>query len=59
MGSKAEYYVEDDIEQWEISYNSSILSEEEIDEDDISIAATPKESRTDMMVGTVGISFKF
>ena len=59
MGSKAEYYVEDDIEQWEISYNSSILSEEEIDEDDISIAAIPKESRTDMMVGTLGLSFKF
>jgi len=59
LGGEAEYYVEDDIEQWEIEFNTSLAPDEEIDPDDISIAAFPKESKTDMILGTVGLTFKF
>lgn len=59
MGGEAEYYVEDDIEEWEIEFNTSLAPEEEIDPEDISIAAFPKESKTDMILGTIGLTFKF
>ncbi|MBK8343452.1 MAG: hypothetical protein IPL12_09160 [Bacteroidetes bacterium] len=59
LGSTAEYFVEDDIDQWDIEFSNTFVSEGDIDESDISIAAVPKESKTDMMVGTIGVSFKF
>ena len=59
MGSEAEYFVEDDIEEWDVEFSTDFISQDEIDEEDISIAAVPKESRTNMMVGTIGFSFRF
>ncbi len=59
LGGDAQYYVEDDIEDWEIVFNTIPTTEEEIDEEDIAISAIPKQSETDMILGTVGITFKF
>ena len=59
LGGNASYFVEDDIDEWEVVFNTIPTSQEEVDEEDISIAAFPKESKTDMILGTVGITFKF
>ncbi len=59
LGGEAQYFVEDDIEDWEVTFSSVPTSEDDIDEDDLDISAIPKQSTTDMILGTVGIAFKF
>ena len=59
LGGNASYFVEDDIDEWEVVFNTIPTTQEDVDEEDISIAAFPKESKTDMILGSVGITFKF
>jgi hypothetical protein len=59
FGGEANYYVEDDIEEWEVVFNTVPTSEDDIDEDDIAISAIPKQSTTDMILGTIGVAFRF
>jgi len=59
LGGEAEYFVEDDIEDWDIQFTSVPTSQDDISEDDLEISAYPKESETDMILGTIGVSFKF
>lgn len=58
-GGNAEYYVEDDIEEWELVFNTVPTDPDDFEEDDLDIAAVPKYSKTDMIVGTIGLTFKF
>lgn len=58
-GTQAEYYVEDDIENWEVVFNTVPTSADDVSEDDIDISAIPKESTTDMITPSIGITFKF
>lgn len=59
LGGNASYFVEDDIDEWEVVFNTIPTTQEDVDEEDISIAATPKESETDMILGTIGLTFRF
>lgn len=59
LGGKAEYYVKDDIEEWELVFNTIPTSQDDVSGDDIDISAIPKESKTDMILGTLGVTFKF
>jgi len=59
LGGEADYYVEDDIEDWELEFNTVPTDPDDIEDDDISISAIPKHSETDMMLGTIGITFRF
>ncbi|MEZ5014929.1 MAG: hypothetical protein R2794_11620 [Chitinophagales bacterium] len=59
MGGTAQYFVESDIEDWEIEFNTVPTGQDDITDDDIAISAYPKKSATDMVLGTVGLTFKF
>lgn len=59
LGGNAQYYVEDDIEDWELVFNTIPTEPDDFEDDDLSISAIPKESKTDMIVGTIGLTFKF
>lgn len=59
LGGNAQYYVEDDIEDWELVFNTVPTEPDDFEDDDLSISAIPKESKTDMIVGTIGLTFKF
>jgi opacity protein-like surface antigen len=59
LGTEAEYYVEDDIENWEITFNTIPTSQTDVSDEDIDISAVKKQSTTDMVLGTVGVTFKF
>lgn len=59
FGGEAEYYVEDDIENWEIEFNTVPTSQDDVSDEDIDISAIKKQSHTDMIMGTIGLTFKF
>ncbi|MFI5172396.1 MAG: hypothetical protein ACHQFW_08395 [Chitinophagales bacterium] len=59
MGGEASYYVEDDIDEWDVVITTVPSDPDDISDDDIAIAAIPKYSKTDMIIGTVGVAFKF
>lgn len=59
FGGEAEYYVEDDIDQWDIEFNTTLAPDDDIDPDEITIAAYPKQSKTDLVLGSIGLTFKF
>ena len=58
-GGEASYYVEDDIDEWEVVFTTIPTDPDDINDDDISIAAVPKTSKTDMIIGTDGVAFLF
>ncbi len=59
IGGSASYYVKDDIAEWEVVFNTVPTSQDDVSQDDISIAAFPKTSKTDLIIGSVGVTFKF
>jgi len=59
MGGSAAYYVEDDIDEWEVVFNTVPTDPDDVSDEDISISAIPKESKTDLILGTIGVAFKF
>jgi hypothetical protein len=40
-------------------FNTIPTEPDDFEDDDLSISAIPKESKTDMIVGTIGLTFKF
>jgi len=59
LGGNADYYVEDDIENWELEFNTVPTDPDDFEDDDIDISAIPKNSPTHMLLGTIGLTFKF
>lgn len=59
IGGEADYYVEDDIENWEVKFTSTPTGTDDLSEDDISVSAVPKHSETTMLQPSIGVTFKF
>ncbi|MBC8045391.1 MAG: hypothetical protein H7Y00_01205 [Fimbriimonadaceae bacterium] len=59
IGGEADYYVEDDIEDWEVEFTTTPTGTDDLNEDDIAISAIPKHSETTMLMPSLGVTFKF
>lgn len=59
LGSKADYYTDNDIQNWDIEFSANPSSPDDLDEDDISVHAIPKHSETDVLMPSLGITFRF
>lgn len=59
LGGRANYYDGNDTKKWEVEFNGTAYNSNDIDPDDFSISAQPKNSRTDMLMTQIGLTFIF
>ncbi len=59
LGGKANYYDGNDTKKWEVEFSGTAYNPNDVDPDDFSISAQPKNSRTDMLIAQLGLTFKF
>lgn len=59
LGGKANYYDGNDTKKWDVEFSGSGYNPNDINPDDFSISAQPKNSRTDMLMTQIGFVFKF
>jgi hypothetical protein len=59
IGGEADYYTEDDIENWQVEFTSTPTGTSDLSEDDIAVSAVPKHSETTMLQPSIGVLFRF
>lgn len=59
IGGEADYYTEDDIENWDVEFTTTPSTTDDLGSEDIDISAIPKRSETTMLQPSLGVMFRF